>query len=439
MTTLPRILILGASGLIGSFIAADLARRECPVIAAARRFTQAQRASFSAVREIPIARLDAVALARLLQEADVVVNCLGVLQDNAADSTKNIHLDFVVRIITALRAVARPVLLVHVSIPGAAADDHTNFSRSKRSAEHAIVQSGLPYAILRPGFVLAPGAYGGSALLRAIAVLPFTLPKALASRPFASVAVEDIADTIAVLAQCWRQPDPHHAAIWDLMHPGRTALGEVAARLRIWLGDTWSLRIPLPMVLLALGAKLGDLAAWLGWRPPLRSTALAELQRGVTGNPRPWMEATGITPRALDDVLRTRPVTIQDKWFARLYLLKALIVATLVVLWCASALIALTVAYPAAVAILTAHGFAEGPARFMTVAGSVMDFSVGVAIAFRRTSASGLVAGIAVSLFYMLAAAILTPELWIEPLGALVKTLPAVVLMLAALAIMDDR
>jgi hypothetical protein len=39
----------------------------------------------------------------------------------------------------------------------------------------------------------------------------------------------------------------------------------------------------------------------------------------------------------------------------------------------------------------------------------------------------------------MLGSAVLTPELWIEPLGALVKTGPAIVLMLFCLAILDDR
>jgi hypothetical protein len=68
-----------------------------------------------------------------------------------------------------------------------------------------------------------------------------------------------------------------------------------------------------------------------------------------------------------------------------------------------------------------------------------MDFLVGVAIAFKRTSRFGLMAGIAVSLFYMISATILTPDLWVEPLGALVKTFPAIVLMLVALAISDDR
>ena len=138
-------------------------------------------------------------------------------------------------------------------------------------------------------------------------------------------------------------------------------------------------------------------------------------------------------------MLQARPATVQEKWFARLYLLKALVIATLVVFWCASALIVLIFSFAAATAILTAHGFAPGQAKFMTAAGSIMDFCVGLAIAFRRTSRRGLLAGIVVSLFYMVGAAILTPELWLEPLGALVKTGPAIVLMLVALAISEDR
>src|SRR6185437_8999882 len=94
--------------------------------------------------------------------------------------------------IAALRAVARPILLVHLSIPGVEADDRTSFSRTKRVAEQTIANSGLPYAILRPGFVFAPRAFGGGAMMRALAALPIDLPTVLASRAFSAIAMEDI-------------------------------------------------------------------------------------------------------------------------------------------------------------------------------------------------------------------------------------------------------
>ena len=433
-----RVVVLGASGLIGFSIATDLLSRGISVVAVARRLTQSQRDHLgTSGKELPIAGVDVMELARLLrdQTADVVVNCLGILQDQSGDTTRDVHDAFVERLIAAIRAAGRPILLVHLSIPGSGADDRTAYSRSKRGAEHRIENSGLPYAILRPGFVLAPAAYGGSALLRSLAALPLQLPQSRNERPMAAVAVEDIAETIAWLA---RPENKDRAVRWDLMHPDRVDVGAVIGRLRGWLGGP-RLRVTIPGFLLDLGARLGDAAALLGWKPPVRTTALTELRRGVAGDPRPWLAATGIEPRSLGDILRGRPADIQEKWFARLFLLKPLVLASLVVFWIVSGLIALTISYKAAVAILTDHGIPAAAAQAMTIASSLNDIAIGLLIAVRRTCRFGLVAGIVVSLGYTAGAAILTPDLWIEPLGALVKTFPAIVLMLVALATLDDR
>jgi hypothetical protein len=101
--------------------------------------------------------------------------------------------------------------------------------------------------------------------------------------------------------------------------------------------------------------------------------------------------------------------------------------------------IALTVAFDPAPDILLLAGFPHRLATAVTVASSLTDIGVGILIALRRTCKFGLFAGIGVSLFYMAGAAILTPQLWVEPLGALVKTGPAIVLMLVAWAILSDR
>jgi hypothetical protein len=151
------------------------------------------------------------------------------------------------------------------------------------------------------------------------------------------------------------------------------------------------------------------------------------------------MEATGIVPKTVTQMVGQRPATIQDKWFARLFLMKALIIASLVLFWVASGFIALVISFPATEAILAAHGFPRGLIAPFAAITSMMDMSVGVLIAFRRTCAIGLVAGIMVSLGYMAGTAILTPDLWIEPLGALVKTFPAIVLMAVALLTLDNR
>jgi hypothetical protein len=204
------------------------------------------------------------------------------------------------------------------------------------------------------------------------------------------------------------------------------SLAGVIAQFRTAFGTKDWPRVKLPSRLVDLVSRLADCTAWLGWMSPMRTTAIAELRRGVTGDPLAWMRATGIAPKTIAQILEQRPASIQDKWFARLFLVKALVIATLVVFWCVSGLIALLVSYDAAAAILSARRFPPSLVAPITIGTSLMDISIGLLIAFRRTC-------------MMLGAAILAPDLWIEPLGALVKTGPAIVLMLVALLILDNR
>jgi uncharacterized protein YbjT (DUF2867 family) len=440
LTTARRILVLGASGLIGRFVTDDLRIRGFDVTGVARSFAGGQRANASDL-EMPILSMDAAALERLLRDRkiDVVVNCLGVLQDGPGSDTGAVHRDFVARLVRAISVGDHALRLIHISIPGAAAEDRTAFSVTKREAERLIAASGIPYAILRPGFVVAPSAYGGSALLRALAALPVDLPTEEAATPFQPVAVEDVAATIAWLVGRDIDDEAVKAVTWDLMQPQKISLSGVIDQFRFAFGTSDALRLMLPSFMLDLGARLGDLVNRLGWMPPMRTTAIAELRRGVTGNPCSWVAATGIVPRTLAQTVGQRPATIQDKWFARLFLVKALMIASLTIFWIASGSIALLISFPATTAILTTHGFSQGLAAPFAAVTSLTDVSIGVLIAFRRTSAAGLIAGIVLSFGYMAGTAILTPDLWIEPLGALVKTGPAIVLMLVALLTLDNR
>ena len=166
--TARKILVLGASGLIGRFVTDDLRLRGFQVFGIARHFSPSQRTSASDL-ELPVMSMDAASMGRLMREreVDVVVNCLGVLQDGPGSDTRAVHRDFVERLLAAIRDSGRAIRLVHISIPGAANEDRTAFSQTKREAERLIAASGIPHAILRPGFVVAPSAYGGSAMLRA--------------------------------------------------------------------------------------------------------------------------------------------------------------------------------------------------------------------------------------------------------------------------------
>src|ERR1700682_5494664 len=195
------ILVFGASGLIGRFVTDDLRARGFHVVGIARRFSPAQKSGAFDL-EMPVLSMDSAALARLIgdHEIDLVVNCLGVLQDGPGSDVRDVHRDFVERLLGAIKASGRMIRLVHISIPGASSEERTAFSVTKREAERLIAAFGIRYAILRPGFVIAPAAYGGSAMLRALGGPPVGLPAAELATPFQPVNVADIAATVAWLA-----------------------------------------------------------------------------------------------------------------------------------------------------------------------------------------------------------------------------------------------
>jgi hypothetical protein len=76
------------------------------------------------------------------------------------------------------------------------------------------------------------------------------------------------------------------AVAWDLMQPQKISLSGVIDQFRFAFATAAMRRVQLPSFMIDLGAGL-DLVNRLGWMPPIRTTAIAELRRGVTGDPRP--------------------------------------------------------------------------------------------------------------------------------------------------------
>jgi len=117
-------MVLGASGLIGRYVTDDLRIRGFETIGVARGFSASQRSSVLDL-EMSVMAMASGALARLFRDRaiDVVVNCLGVLQDGPGSDTRAVHRDFVERLVQAVRDSGRNIRLIHVSIPGADKED----------------------------------------------------------------------------------------------------------------------------------------------------------------------------------------------------------------------------------------------------------------------------------------------------------------------------
>lgn len=432
-----RVLVLGGYGLIGGSVARHLAGCGHEVTGLGRDITRA-------ARMMPDIRWLAVDLARMTRESDwdvilqtagfdAIVNCAGVLQDGLRDRVHDVQ----VRAMQALYpAAARHGVksFIQISAPGATHASRTTFMRTKAEADTALAASGLVWTVLRPGLVIAPQAYGGSALLRALAAFPFVTPVAYGDRRVQTVWVGDVAEAVERVLADGVAP----MQTYDLVEDKHHTLSDVVAALRAWLGLAPATRIALPRIAVRSAARLADGLGWLGWRSPLRTTAIAELDAGVTGDPAPWRQATGRSLSPLDMTLRRLPSTVQERWFARAFLLKPLVVGALALFWIATGLIALAHPHDAA-AVLTRRGVPLATADFMVYAGIAADLLVGIAVTFRKTARAAALGMIGVTLAYLVGGTLWAPDLWADPLGPLVKPIPALVLAVVCLALVEDR
>jgi uncharacterized protein YbjT (DUF2867 family) len=323
--------------------------------------------------------------------------------------------------------------VVHLSAIGVDRGALSRFSRSKSEGDAALLASGLDWVVLRPSVVVGRAAYGGSALFRGLAALP-VLPRFPDAGPIDVVQLDDVAETVARLVE----PGAPAGLQLELAGPERLALPQIVAAYRRWLGWPPAREIAVPRAVLGLAWKAGGLIGWLGWRPPVRSTARREMARGAVGDPRAWIEATGIRPRALGEALAAEPASVQERWFARLFLLRPVAIGAFALFWLGTGIVSLGPGWDQGIALM-AQSPAAGWAGPVVVGGALADLAIGAAISFRRTARLGLLAGLAVSLLYLLLGTVLVPALWSDPLGAMLKILPILALNLLCLAILDDR
>jgi uncharacterized protein YbjT (DUF2867 family) len=430
-----KILVLGGYGLIGSGVVDAL-------LEAGHDVTGLGRSVEAARRRRPQATWVAADLSILttperwapyLRGFGAVVNCAGVLQDSPRDDIRKIQRDAIVALIAACE---RAGVSHYIQISAVGADPHaeTLFMATKGEADAALRASSLDWTILRPALVLSETAYGATAMLRALAAMPLVVPVAGAGATIRTVDVRDVGTAVVA---CIEGRVPTRRS-YDLAETEPHDLSEIVKAMRAWLGFRPAPVVRLPDWLSALSFRFGDVLGYLGWRTPMRTTAFREALAGIRGDPSGWIEAGGLKPAPLDATLARLPSTIQERWYARAWLARPVAIATLSAFWIVSGLMGLLTLHDAA-AMLAIHGVGSKFVDGVVLAGSAVDVALGLAVLVRSAHKAALAGMIAVTVIYLAVGTVVAPGLWLDPLGAFLKAIPAAVLALVLLALCEER
>ena len=431
-----KILLLGASGFIGSALGLELLREGHDVIALGRDPGVGQALLPAAewrrgdLRQM-IAPTD---WRELLAGIEVVINAAGALQTGLRDDVDKVqHLAMAAMLEMAGELGVRHV--VQISAAGADTESGTLFMASKARADAILAASGLEHTILRPGLVIGRNAFGGTEMLRIAAAAPMRLD-IVGAGPIRCIALSDVIAAVQVALA-----DPARCrGIFDLVGREMQTLGELIAVHREWLGfapHRHGLR--LPIAALAVVGRLADALGWFGWRSPLRSTALAVLTGGIDGEPDDAARLLGrdaLTVPSLFDQLGGAGKA--DRWHARLAGLFPAALLSLALLWLGSGILGFLYT-EAASALLVDSGMPTCLARASVISGSIADLAIALGLFWRPALPVALRASIYLALAYLAGSLALRPDLWLDPLGPMLKVLPILALSAMCLAISEER
>ncbi|UWQ58409.1 complex I NDUFA9 subunit family protein [Leisingera caerulea] len=189
------VTIYGGSGFVGRYIARRMAKEGWRVRVAVRRPNEAMHVKPygvpGQVEPVFCNVRDDMSVAAVMQGADAVVNCVGVLNELGKNTFGAVHAEGAGRIarIAAQEGVAS---LVQISAIGADADADSAYSRTKAAGEAAVLQHFPGAVILRPSVIFGAedeffNRFAGMTRLSPV------LPIASGSTRFQPVYVDDVA------------------------------------------------------------------------------------------------------------------------------------------------------------------------------------------------------------------------------------------------------
>lgn len=191
-----RVLVTGGSGFVGRHVVAKLSAAGHDVVVLTRKRDRARPLFLLPTVQVREGDAqDRPTLVRLLRNADVAINLVGILHARGRETFERVHVAFVRTWIDACRE-AGVDRVIHMSAQGASADAASEYLRTKAAGEAIVTASGLAWTIFRPSVIFGPGDTFLNLFARLATKFP-VIPLACAGACFQPVYVGDVAACFA--------------------------------------------------------------------------------------------------------------------------------------------------------------------------------------------------------------------------------------------------
>ncbi|MEK7266260.1 MAG: complex I NDUFA9 subunit family protein [Pseudomonadota bacterium] len=299
--------VFGGSGFIGRNVVRELAKRGWRVRAAVRRPHHAQfLRPMGVVGQVQLFQANVrhrPSVARAIEGADAVINLVGILHQEGAQSFTRVQAQGSAAIAEAA-AKAGVTTFVHVSAIGADEASDSQYARTKGEAERAVRQAIPSATILRPSVVFGPEDQFFNKFATLMSMAPAFLPLPLlfggGAAKFQPVYVDDVAEAI-----CSALEKPEASGkLYELGGPRTYTFRQL---LEFVLSETGHRRILAP-VPFALAPVIGFFGECVGavpfFAPPVTRDQIKLLQHdNVVSDGAAGLKDLGVTPRTVESIV----------------------------------------------------------------------------------------------------------------------------------------
>ena len=297
------VTIFGGSGFVGRYIARRMAKEGWRVRVAVRNVNEAMFVRpygvVGQVEPVFCNIRDDASVAAVTDGADVVVNCVGVLDEVGKNTFSAVQAEGAERI-ARVAADLGVTGMVHISAIGADAEADSEYARTKAAGEAGVLAHMPNAVILRPSIIFGPedeffNRFAGMSRLGPI------LPVVGAKTKFQPVYVDDVAAAAANAVQgqvaggVYELGGPDVHSFRELM---QTMLGVIRRRRLVLNIPFWAANV------MATAFGIGQFLSAGLVRAPITKDQVANLRvDNVVSADAQGFDALGIRPTALEAVL----------------------------------------------------------------------------------------------------------------------------------------